>query len=183
MGFSFCFCNEAIDCGLEIDEGVEDATVKPSPSEFGEESFDGVGPRTGCRGEVKHKPLVALEPGPDLWVLKGGIVVENDMDGLVFRNLSIDHVEEADKFLVPVALHIAPDHGPVEDVQGCEEGRGSIAACSRGSWCRDAPSSWASQAGCGPAPGSGFSHRQTERWRGREDRRKAQRHRAICQRS
>jgi hypothetical protein len=121
------FGDEAIDGGLEINEGVEDTTVKPPPGEFGEETFDGIEPRTGCRGEVENKPLVAIEPGPDLWMLMGGVVVENDMDGLVFGNLSVDRVQEADELLMPVTLHIAPDHGPIEDVQGGEQRRCSIA--------------------------------------------------------
>ena len=120
FGIFVGFDDEAIDGGLEINEGVEDATVKPPPGKFGEESFDGVEPRTGCRGEVENKPLVAIEPSPDLWMFMGGVVVENDMDDLVFGDLSIDHVQETDELLVPVALHIASDHGPVEDVQGGE---------------------------------------------------------------
>jgi hypothetical protein len=90
---------------------VEDTTVKLPPGEFGEETFDGIEPRTGCRGEVENKPLVAIEPGPDLWMLRpgpldaqartfgcsgpdlwmlmGGVVVENDMDGLVFGEKGI----------------------------------------------------------------------------------------------
>ena len=117
------FGDEEIDGGLEINEGVEDTTVKPPPGEFGEETFDGIElgeetfdgiePRTGCRGEGENKPLVAIEPGPDLWMLMGGVVVEHDMDGLVFGNLSVDRVQEADELLMPVTLHIAPDHGPM----------------------------------------------------------------------
>ena len=58
------FGDEEIDGGLEINEGVEDTTVKPPPGEFGEETFDGIElgeetfdgiePRTGCRGEVEN---------------------------------------------------------------------------------------------------------------------------------
>jgi len=36
--------DEAIDGGLEVDEGMKDATFEASPGEFGEEAFDGVGP-------------------------------------------------------------------------------------------------------------------------------------------
>ena len=121
------FSDEAIDGSLEIDEGVEDAALEPPPGEFGEEAFDGVEPRRRCWREVENKPLVAIEPSPDFWMLMGGVVVEDDMDGLVFGDLGVDHVEEADELLVPVALHIAPDHGPVEDVQGGEQRRGFIA--------------------------------------------------------
>ena len=38
------FGEEAIDCRLEIDERVEDATFEPPFREFGEEPFDGVEP-------------------------------------------------------------------------------------------------------------------------------------------
>ena len=121
------FGNEAIDGGLEIDEGMEDTPLEAPFCEFGEEAFDGVEPRGGCWREVENKPLVAIEPGPDLRMLMGGVVVEDDVDSLVRRDLSVDHVEEADELLVPVAMHIAPDNRPVEDVQSGEKRRGSIA--------------------------------------------------------
>jgi hypothetical protein len=85
--------------------------------EFGEEAFDGVEPRTGRWREVENKPFVAIEPGSDLWMLMSSAVAENNVDGLVRRDLNVDDVQEADELLVPVALHIAPDHRPVGDVQ------------------------------------------------------------------
>ncbi len=103
------FGDEAIDGRLEIDEGKEDTAFEAPVCEFCEESFDGVEPRAGCWREVENKPLVAIEPGPDLWMLMGGVVVEDDVDGLVLRVLSVDHVQEPDELLVPVALHIASD--------------------------------------------------------------------------
>ena len=109
------------------DEGIEDTPLEAPFCEFGEEAFDGVEPRAGCWREVENKPLVAIEPAPDLWMLMGGVVVEDDVDGLVRRDLSVDHVQEPDELLVPVALHIASDNCPVEDVQGGEERRGSVA--------------------------------------------------------
>ena len=36
-------------------------------------------------------------------------------------------VEEADELLMPVALHVAADHGAVEDVEGGEQGRRAVA--------------------------------------------------------
>ena len=71
---------------------------------------------------MEGKALVAVEPGPDLWMLMGGVVVENDVDGLIRRDLGVDQVQEADELLVPVALHIAPDDRPVEHVEGGEQG-------------------------------------------------------------
>jgi hypothetical protein len=42
------------------------------------------------------------------------------VDFLSGRHLRLDGIEEADELLVPVALHIAADDGPVEDVEGRE---------------------------------------------------------------
>jgi hypothetical protein len=36
--------DEAVECRLEIDEGVEDAVFEPSAGELGEEAFDGIQP-------------------------------------------------------------------------------------------------------------------------------------------
>ena len=40
------FTDEAIDGGLEIDEGMEDTVLEPAPREFGKEALDGIEPRT-----------------------------------------------------------------------------------------------------------------------------------------
>lgn len=44
-----CFClvvfgDEAVDGGLQIDDGVEDTVFQPSPCQLGEEAFDRVQP-------------------------------------------------------------------------------------------------------------------------------------------
>jgi hypothetical protein len=74
--------------------------------------------------------------GPDLRVLVGGVVVEHGVDQIAGRDRGLDRVQEADELLVPVALHAAADHRPVEHVQGREQGRGCRCARSRGSWSR-----------------------------------------------
>jgi len=75
------FGDEAIDCGLEIDEGMEDAPFEAPPGEFGEETLDGIEPGRRGRREVKDKSLVAIKPGADLRMLMDSVVVEDDMDG------------------------------------------------------------------------------------------------------
>ena len=116
FGVFVSFSDEAIDGGLKIDERVKDATFKPPSCKFGEEALDGVEPGRGGWREMEDKPLVAIEPGADLWMLMDGVVVEDDMDGFFHRNLGVDDVQKADEFLVPVALHIASDHRPVEHI-------------------------------------------------------------------
>jgi hypothetical protein len=39
----------------------------------------------------------------------GGVVVENHVDRFGGRHLVLDGIEKADEFLMPVALHAAPD--------------------------------------------------------------------------
>ena len=45
---------------------------------------------------------VAIEPGADLGLLVSGVVVEDDVDCLVGRQLGLDGVQEADELLVAV---------------------------------------------------------------------------------
>ena len=49
---------------------------------------------------------MAGELGADLVLLVRGVVVEDDVDGLVRRHLALDAVEEADELLMAVALHV-----------------------------------------------------------------------------
>ena len=58
---------------------------------------------------VKWKVRMAHDPGADFLVLVGGVVVENDVDALACRNVSLKGVEEADELLMPVALHVPSD--------------------------------------------------------------------------
>ncbi len=44
------------------------------------------------------------DPGADFLVLVGGVVVENDVDALACRNVSLKGVEEADELLMPVSV-------------------------------------------------------------------------------
>ena len=44
LRFDVVFDDEAIDCGLQIDDGDEHAALQSPFGEFGEEAFDGVEP-------------------------------------------------------------------------------------------------------------------------------------------
>ena len=59
----------------------------------------------------------AGEPLDDLRVLVGGIVVEDDVDGLAGWDLALDGVQKADELLMPVALHAAADDLALQDVK------------------------------------------------------------------
>jgi hypothetical protein len=62
---------------------------------------------------VDDEALVPVEPGADLGMLVGGVVVEDDVDHLAGRHLGLDRVQEAHD---GGALRVAADDGPVEDV-------------------------------------------------------------------
>ena len=56
--------------------GAEHAAFQPALGELGEEALDGIEPGAGGRGEVEGEARVPGEPGLDLGVLVGGVVVE-----------------------------------------------------------------------------------------------------------
>ena len=52
----------------------------------------------------------------------GGVIVEDCVDSLSGRNLALDGLQEADEFLMAMALHVVADDRSVEDVHGREQG-------------------------------------------------------------
>src|SRR4051794_24747558 len=82
--------------------------------------LDGAEPGVRGRGEVEGEPVVAVQPGANPRVFVG-VVVQDDVDGLVGRGLRLDDIEEADELLMPVALHVAAYDGAVEHVERCEQ--------------------------------------------------------------
>ena len=65
----------------------------------------------------------------------GGVVVENDMDRLVGRDLAFDGIEKADEFEMAVALHAAADDAAVEHAERREQ-RGGAPRLRGGRLCR-----------------------------------------------
>src|SRR5262249_46825898 len=109
---------EAVDGGLEVDERMKDAALEATLRKFGEEALDGVEARARGRGEVEGEGLMAVEPGAHLGMLVGGVVVEDDVDGLTGRQFGVDGVEKTDELLMPVALHVPANDSAVEHVEG-----------------------------------------------------------------
>ena len=106
-----------VDGGLEIDDRVEYAALQAAACERREEALDSVDPRTGFGREVEHPARMAGEPGPDLGVPVGAIVIDDGMDHLAGRDGALDRIEEADELLVAMALHAVAENGAVEHVQ------------------------------------------------------------------
>ena len=76
--------------------------------------------------EVEDEPLVPGKPGANLGMLVGGIVVEDDVDDLADRYLSLDRVQKADELLMAVALHAAPENGSLQHIERGEQGGGAM---------------------------------------------------------
>ena len=64
----------------------------------------------------------------------GGVIIEDGVDGFAGGNLALDSVEEADELLMAMALHVAADHGSVEDVHGREQSGRSLTLVIMGHW-------------------------------------------------
>jgi len=75
---------EAIDSGLEIDDGMEHTAFQPPFRELGEEALDGIEPGGRGRREVEMEPWMALQPCLDLGVLVGRL------DSQIKCNTSVD---------------------------------------------------------------------------------------------
>src|SRR5579862_6889695 len=89
--------------------------------QFGEEAFNRVEPGGRGRGEMEMKPLVPSEPGLNLGMLVRGIVVHDQMEFPRGRGLTIDLVEKADEFLMPVARHALADDTAAKHVERGEQ--------------------------------------------------------------
>src|SRR5271165_257620 len=98
-----CLGEEAVDGGLEVDDGSEDAALQSSLGQRGEVTLDGVQPGAGGRREVEDEALVPAEPGAHLGMLVRGVIVEDDVNDLSDRDFGLDGIEEADELLMPVA--------------------------------------------------------------------------------
>jgi hypothetical protein len=87
LGIMIGLRDETVDHGLELDEGAEDAALDAAPRELSEEAFDGVKPRAGSRGEAGDEAGMPAEPGFDLRMVVGGVVIDDDVDDLARRHL------------------------------------------------------------------------------------------------
>jgi len=112
---------------LKIDDAVEDTPLETAFCQDGEEALDGVDPACRCRREVEGPARMPGQPFDDLWVLVGCVIVEDGMNAFVARNLAFDSVQEPNEFLMTMALHAAPDHLPLQDIEGGEQGGRAVA--------------------------------------------------------
>jgi hypothetical protein len=85
--FGSAFGDEAVDGGLEVGDGSENAAHQAPAREFGEEGLDSIGPGCGRRREVECPARMAGKPCARLGMFVGGIVVDDGVNGLSLRHL------------------------------------------------------------------------------------------------
>ena len=125
--FGIGFQDEAVDGGLEIVDGSEDAANEAPSGELGEESLDRIEPRCGGRSEVEGPAGVSGKPFTHFGMFMGSVVIDDGMDRLSLRHPRFDGVEEADELLMAVSFHVLPDDGAIEDIEGSKQRRGTVA--------------------------------------------------------
>src|SRR4051812_17948100 len=100
---------------LEVDERMKDPTLL---RHFRKEALDGVELRArrrhGVEGEARARRAV--------WDDSGGVIVVDDMDGDNGWQFSVDRVEKANEFMMPVTLHIPADDVPWTTSGGKQRG-------------------------------------------------------------
>jgi hypothetical protein len=73
--------------------------------------------------EVKSEAREASEPLAHLRMLVDGVIVEDYVNKLSGRHLSLNGIQEADELLVPMALHKSADNRAFEHVESSEQRR------------------------------------------------------------
>src|SRR3977135_3880686 len=94
---------------------------------FGEKPLDGVEPRARGRREVEGEARVSVEPLTHLWMLMGGVVVEDHVHDFFGRHLRLNGVQEADEFLVTMSLHTSANDLAFQDIESSEQRRCAMA--------------------------------------------------------
>ena len=118
--------DELLDRRHEILEGIVDAAPETAAGQLPEEALDRVHPGAGGRREVEGPAGMVLQPLRDGRVLVGGVVVQDGADLPACGRRLVDLLEERDELLMPVALGVAADDRPVQDVHRGEQRRGSV---------------------------------------------------------
>ena len=117
----------AVDGGLKVDDRSEDTTPDALASEFREKAFNGIEPGAGLRGEVEDPTWMPGEPGFDLGMFVGAVIVEDGMDQFPGRDRALDGIEKADELLMGMALHTAAEDDAIERVESGKQGGCAVA--------------------------------------------------------
>ena len=147
--------HEVVDLGDQVTHRAERAAPDGLVADQGEEALDQIEPRAVGRDEMEVPAWPRGEPGLDLGMFVGGLVVKDDVGLEVGRHGLVDRPQEAKELLVPVARAALREDGAVEQVEGCEQGSGAMAeVVVAHPLARHSRSPTAAGARCARAPGS-----------------------------
>ena len=76
---------------------------------------------------MEAEPWMLSEPGADICMLVGSVIVHDQVQVQIWRGLAVDPIEKSDELLVSMAAHALADYLPVQYVECREEGRGAVA--------------------------------------------------------
>jgi hypothetical protein len=93
--------DEAVDFFDEVGGGLEGATPDGALGDEGEEAFDLVEPGGIGGREVNVPTRTAGEPGLDLGMLVGDVVVDDEMDAELGRYIGLDLAQEGEAIRIP----------------------------------------------------------------------------------
>src|ERR1700682_331130 len=129
LGFPVPVSQPLIDGRLQFFDTMECSAADHAVGDEPEEAFDLVEPGTACRREVKVEaaPLRRFQPALDRRALVRGIVVHDEVNLLVRRHLFFQLVEKLDELLGAMPGQATANDFPVQDVEGGEQGGGSVA--------------------------------------------------------
>lgn len=99
-----------LDGGFELGEALEDAAANTVLGDPAKETLDLIEPGSRGRGEVHLEAAMPFEPGLDLSVLMGSVVVGNQMDAQRLGCIALDGAQKSEPLLVAVPFHALPDH-------------------------------------------------------------------------
>lgn len=114
--------DEAGDCFDDVGCGIERSSPDGALGDEREEAFDLVEPRGVGWREMNVPTRPAGEPGPDLRMLVGGAVVDDEMDVKLGRHISFDVTQEGQELLVTMAGFALGDDCADEHVEGSKQG-------------------------------------------------------------
>ncbi len=99
--------DEAVDLSHQFFDAGKRAATDRLLGDEAEPAFDWVQPRGVRRGEMDVVARAPGQPRPDLGVFVGGMVVDDEMDIELSRDVTLDVPWKRQEFLVPVAISSA----------------------------------------------------------------------------
>lgn len=119
--------NKVADLAPEICHGVKGGATDRLVCDQREPTLDLIEPGAVGWGEVQMKARPAHQPGPYPGMFVRAVVVADQMNIEVLRDVGLDVAQEAEKLLVPMSRLALSQDAAVGHIKSCEERRGAMA--------------------------------------------------------